>query len=282
MVSKITRLDLSSNVNEETGSKKERIAQMEKFKNQQNSNFYNEIGSRLGFRYPFESSVNVPTKLSVTELKNLRSNDFAKLRYKIPTLTDVIKYNEISNKFILDKKISGAEIGTLLHFVMENLNLKADLTKSGIIEHIKLMENKKMLTETEADIARYTYAEKIEIFFKNSIGMRIRESQDVKREVPFVFRKNDVLDSLNKEDLILIQGIIDCYFIEDNEAVIVDYKTDAIDETKEINNQLNKLKEEYKDQVSLYKEAVEKITNKRVKECYLYLFSLDKEVLMDL
>lgn len=284
MVSKITRFDLSSNINEEIGSKKERIAQMEKFKNQQNSDFYNEIGSRLGFRYPFESSVNVPTKLSVTELKKLRNNDFAKLRYKIPTLTDVIKYSEVSNKFILDKKISGPEIGTLLHFVMENLSLSGDLTKESIIEHIKLMENKKMLTEIEANIVSNTYAEKIETFFSNSIGMRIRESQDVKREVPFVFRKNaqDVLDSLNKEDLILVQGIIDCYFIEDNEAVIVDYKTDTIDETKEINSQINKLKEEYKDQVSLYKEAVEKITNKRVKECYLYLFSLGREVLMNL
>ena len=104
--------------------------------------------------------------------------------------------------------------------------------------------------------------------------------RQVYREAPFVLRKkaNDISGSLNKDDLILVQGIIDCYFIEDGEAVIVDYKTDKIDETKEIEFQINNLKSEYKDQIELYKEAVEKITSKNVKECYLYLFSIGKEV----
>ncbi|MDD4780198.1 MAG: helicase-exonuclease AddAB subunit AddA [Tissierellia bacterium] len=281
-VNKFTRSDLSSNMKDEIVSKKERIAQMKEFKNQNNSDLYYEIGRRLSFKYSFESSVNVPTKLSVTELNNLKKNEFAKLRYKIPPLTDVIKFNEESNKFILDKKISGPEIGTLLHFVMEHLNLNSELTKEDIIKQIKLMEHKKMLTNIEADIM-CTYAAKIEKFFNNYIGIRIRKSQYVKREVPFVFRKNvqEVLDRLNKDDLILVQGIIDCYFFEDDEVIIVDYKTDAIDETKELNGQIIKLKKEYKDQVYLYKEAVEKITNKNVKECYLYLFSIGREVLVD-
>jgi len=105
-------------------------------------------------------------------------------------------------------------------------------------------------------------------------------SDSVYREVPFVLRKkaNDVLESLNEEDLILVQGIIDSYFIEDNEAVIVDYKTDRIDERKNVAAQVQKLKEEYEDQVILYKEALEKITGIKVKECYLYLFSIGKEV----
>ena len=102
----------------------------------------------------------------------------------------------------------------------------------------------------------------------------------VYREAPFVFRKKavDVLNSLNEDDLILVQGIIDCYFIEGDQAVIVDYKTDRIDETKDINPQINKLKNEYHDQLELYKEAVEKITGKKVKESLLYLFSIGKEI----
>jgi ATP-dependent helicase/nuclease subunit A len=44
--------------------------------------------------------------------------------------------------------------------------------------------------------------------------------------------------------------------------------------------QINMLKNEYNDQIALYKEAVEKITGKKVKECYLYLFSISKEVRM--
>jgi ATP-dependent helicase/nuclease subunit A len=163
---------------------------------------------------------------------------------------------------------------------MEHLDLKGNLKKSGIISTIKQMENKKLLTEAESKIAISSYAEKIEEFFQSKIGKRIIDSSAVYREAPFVLRKkaNDISGSLNKDDLILVQGIIDCYFIEDGEAVIVDYKTDKIDETKEIEFQINNLKNEYKDQIELYKEAVERITGKNVKECYLYLFSIGKEV----
>ncbi|MDD2397385.1 MAG: helicase-exonuclease AddAB subunit AddA [Tissierellia bacterium] len=275
----ITRSELSLNASDDLNLKESKIAAMNDFKYQENSPRYEEIGRRLSFKYPHMTSVNVPAKLSVTELKNLENKEFSKLRYRIPTLIDIFKYNETDNKFILDKEITGAEVGTLLHLVMEHLDLKGDLKKSGIINTIKQMEDKKLLTEAEAKIAVSTYAEKIEEFFQSKVGKRILNSSSVYREAPFVFRKKaiDVLESLNEEDLILVQGIIDCYFIEDGEAVIVDYKTDKIDETKNIAAQINKLKEEYYDQVSLYKEAVEKITGINVKECYLYLFSMGRE-----
>ncbi len=278
----ITRYDLSLNASEEINLRESKIAAMNDFKKIENSTHYEEIGRRLSFKYPYITSVNVPAKLSVTELKNLENNQFSKLRYKIPNLVDIFKYNEANNKLLLDKEITGAEVGTLLHFVMEHVDLKGDLKSLSLISTIKQMEDKKLLTEAEAKIAVNTYAGKIEGFFQSKVGKRIINSSSVYREAPFVFRKkaNDVLDSLNEEDLILVQGIIDCYFIEDEEAVIVDYKTDKIDETKNITAQINKLKEEYYDQVSLYKEAVEKLTDIKVKECYLYLFSIGKEVLI--
>ena len=276
----ITRSGLSLNANEEINLWESKIALLNEFKFKENSPHYEEIGRRLSFKYPYMSSVNIPTKLSVTELKNLEDKEFTRLRYKIPALIDIFEYNEDTDKFILDKKVTGAEIGTLLHFVMEHLDLKEVIDKNSIINTINQMADKKLLTEREAKIAISTYSEKIEGFFQSNIGKRIINSPAVYREAPFVFRKKakDVLNSLNEEDLILVQGIIDCYFIENNEAVIVDYKTDRIDETKNIASQVEKLKNEYHDQLNLYKEAVEKITGKRVKECYLYLFSAGKEV----
>ena len=83
---------------------------MNEFKNSQNSPHYEEIGRRLSFIYPHMTSVNVPTKLSVTEFKNLGDKEFTRLRYKIPTLVDIFDYNEDTDKFILDRKISGVEI----------------------------------------------------------------------------------------------------------------------------------------------------------------------------
>ena len=278
----ITRSDLSLNANEELNLWENKISLMNEFKTKENTSHYEEIGRRLSFIYPYISSVNIPTKLSVTELKNLEDKEFTRLRYKIPTLVDIFNYNEDTDRFILDRKITGAEIGTLLHFVMEHLDLKGVLDKNSIINTINQMVDKKLLTEIEAKIAISTYAEKIEGFFKSDIGKRILNSPAVFREVPFVFRKKakDVLSSLSEEDLILVQGIIDCYFIENDEVVIVDYKTDRIDETKDISIQINKLKKEYHDQLTLYKEAVEKITGIKVKECYLYLFSINQQISM--
>ncbi|NLK64338.1 MAG: helicase-exonuclease AddAB subunit AddA [Tissierellia bacterium] len=276
----ITRYDLSLNAKEEINVRKSKIAAMKDFKNKENSPHYDEIGRRLSFKYPYLTSVNVPAKLSVTELKNLENKDFTKLRYHIPSLVDIFKYNESDERFVLDKDITGAEIGTILHCVMEYLDLKGDLKKTGIINSIKEMEEKKLLTEAEAEILIGSYAKKIEEFFNSSIGRRIVNSKSVYREVPFVLRKkaSHVLERLNEEDLILVQGIIDCYFIEDGEAVIVDYKTDKIDERNNVSAQIKKLKEEYRDQILLYKEAVEKLTGLKVKECCLYLFSMGKAV----
>jgi|LSQX01.1.fsa_nt_gb ATP-dependent helicase/nuclease subunit A len=274
--------DLSLNAKEETDTKISKIAGMKDFKKKENSPHCREIDRRLSFKYPHGASVHIPAKLSVTELKNLGSKEFTKLRYHIPTLVDVFKYDDRDERFIIDKDIKGAEVGTLLHFVMEHLNLRGDLKKPSIIKTINQMKEKKLLTEAEADIAINTYAEKIEDFFKKDLGRRIINSNCVYREAPFVLKKHakEVMEALSEEDLILVQGIIDCYFIEDGEAVILDYKTDRIDERANICSQINKLTEEYRDQVLLYREAVEKLTGLRVKEAYLYFFSIGKEVLV--
>jgi ATP-dependent helicase/nuclease subunit A len=97
----------------------------------------------------------------------------------------------------------------------------------------------------------------------------------VRREVPFVIKRkaSDIAGELDENDVVLVQGIVDCLFYEDGEAVIVDYKTDSVTE-EEIEN----VRDEYREQVLSYKDAVEKITHTKVKECSLYLFSLSKTV----
>ncbi len=134
------------------------------------------------------------------------------------------------------------------------------------------MVHKKLLTEKEAEIVN---VDMLHGFFNSEIGKRMIASPYVKREVPFVIKKNacEIINSLNKNDIILIQGIIDCYFYEDDQVVIIDYKTDKIsDENLEL------IKQEYSPQILSYKEAVEKITDKKVKACYLYLFDISQAV----
>ena len=74
-----------------------------------------------------------------------------------------------------------------------------------------------------------------------------------------------------RSEMILVQGIIDCMFEEDGRIVILDYKTDALDENGE-----EELAGLYKKQLELYARAASQIMGKQAGEKILYSFALDK------
>jgi ATP-dependent helicase/nuclease subunit A len=170
---------------------------------------------------------------------------------------------------------SGTQIGTLIHLVMENIDIKRKLDKSDLIVQLKNFTSKNILTQAEERFIINRYLDKIEAFYNSKIGIRLRKSDFIKREVPFVLKKkaSEMINNLDECDDILIQGIIDCYFYEGDDVVIVDYKTDTINDS-----QIEDIKLKYRGQIALYKEALEKIEKKNVKEAYLYLMSLGKEI----
>ena len=94
------------------------------------------------------------------------------------------------------------------------------------------------------------------------------------KEKPFVFGSNaDSLfgDEIASDEMILVQGIIDVYFEENDGIVLLDYKTDRVDEDQE-------LVLRYEKQLQLYKSAIEKAYNVPVKEVVIYSFALDKAI----
>lgn len=239
---------------------------------------YRKIERRLSYKYGYESSINIPTKLSVTAIKNLNSEIFKRIRFKSPDLSNILKV-EIETKKIVNSKdeFKGSEIGTLIHLVMEHIDINKDLDKDGLKLQLEGILLKKLITESEFIYISINYLEKIEIFYKSKIGARMIKSNLVKKEAPFIIKKqaSQILEELNESDFVLLQGIIDCYFEEDGEIVIIDYKTDHV----ELDN-METIKSEYKDQIELYKQAIEVITKKKVKESYLYLFSSGTFIIM--
>ena len=265
-INKITLSQISKNEQDETQKRNERINEITEFKYKEHSSWKKEINRRLNCKYAFINSVNVPTKLSVTDLKTLKNENLETIKYKIPVLRDIPQFKEDDSEF------SKAEIGSIVHFVMQHLNLNESLTVENIKEQVIRMLDKKLLTEREVDVVNINMLQE---FFETDIGKRMRLSHSVKREVPFVIKKNanEIINSLNNNDIILIQGIIDCYFYENDEIVIIDYKTDEI-----IDGNIETVKVEYSQQILSYKDAVEKITEKKVKACYLYLFDIGKAI----
>lgn len=101
-------------------------------------------------------------------------------------------------------------------------------------------------------------------------------SKNLYREQPFVIaRSAGVIDEAWKDEDVLVQGIIDAYFIEDDEIVLVDYKTDKVRKGQE-----KKLIDLYSSQLEDYARALERMTGKRVKEKIIYSFTLNKSILI--
>ena len=72
---------------------------------------------------------------------------------------------------------------------------------------------------------------------------------------------------------VLVQGIIDCCFEENGSMILVDYKSSFIRPGARHQDELERIRREYKMQIDLYSEAVRKGTGKDVTEAYLYLFA---------
>lgn len=240
------------------------LDELRSYKNQANSLYHDEIEKRLNWKYKYNKSVDIPSKLTVTDLKKLKYKNIDYVKYKIPSLKDIPYFKEEKIKF------TKQEIGTITHFVMQHIDLKQCLTENNIKQQVNKMSDKKLLTEKEKEVVNIN---KIAEFFKTEIGKRMLKSHDVKRETPFVIRKeaNKIIENFDGNDIVLLQGIVDCYFYEENEIVLIDYKTDTVND-----NNIDMIINQYTPQILSYKEALEKITGNKVKESYLYLFDISK------
>ncbi|WP_195954450.1 helicase-exonuclease AddAB subunit AddA [Clostridium tertium] len=241
-----------------------------------------EIERRLNYKYKYDLAGKLPSNVSVSDLKRSLYNN---------ENDDVITVNIFSDKEVLKPKflqekrgLSASERGTIAHFIMQKLDLNKVNTKEEIDTQIYSMKDKNLLTEEEIKAVQ-----KISFIslFKSNLGKRLLNAFNtgklVKRELPFYTEISSLnIDSTLSEEVygnenVRLQGIIDCIFEEEDKIILLDYKTDYVEHGKE-----SEILDKYKIQIKYYKDAVEKITGKEVKECYLYLFGLNKEEKMNL
>ena len=158
---------------------------------------------------------------------------------------------------------------------MECLDYRRIADEEEIREQIRELRNQKKLEEMQALIIS---AEDVIRFVRSPLGKRMEEASlkgNLDREQPFVMAMD--AEEINKDwgegERVLVQGIIDAYFAEDDGLVLVDYKTDQVKPWEE-----KRLVELYHTQLDNYKEALEKLLNVRVKEKYIYSFTLGKAI----
>ena len=167
--------------------------------------------------------------------------------------------------------VTGAQWGTLMHEAMQWLPVKKYTQKSMTTMLDSLQAEGKFSDEERSLLSdRSLYG-----FFNSDLGQRLIASKRVERELPFsmLFDGNRVYPDVENGERLFLQGIIDTVFVEDDQWVLVDYKTDRVKSGDELIRR-------YKIQMDLYKEALERLTNMPVKASYIYSFRLHEAVLL--
>ena len=224
----------------------------------------NKISNILNYEYPNILDTTIPTKTAVTTLKQLESKE------------KILVEKEISlpkPKFLKDgeeEKITSAMKGTLMHLCLQKLDVKVEYDIGKINDLIEELEAKKIITTKEKEAINQN---KILEFTKSNIWKELKTAKEIEKEKPFYINvPAKEIYKENTEENILVQGIIDLYYIDkDNNINLVDYKTDYIENGNEI-----ELINKYKEQLYLYKKALEQVYKKEVKNTYIYSVYLNK------
>lgn len=214
------------------------------------------LKENFSFTYPYKELLGVESKASVSKIAN--SAESAKFAFTEKP------------SFMSESGLSASEKGTAMHKIMQFF----DFSKSNDIEaELERLYEWQFITETEYNAIE---RKKLQDFFNSNIFKRISNALTVEREMRFLTEVDakkiapHLNEKLSKEKVI-IQGAVDICFVEDDGVVVLDFKTDRVDN-------LEILKETYGEQLNIYALACEKIFGKKVKQKLIYSFNLSKEI----
>lgn len=228
-----------------------------------------EIQRLLKWQYPHFAATDLPSKISISEIKRKYGEEITGER-DIPVMD--LKLPKIMKE---EMPLTPAEIGTAMHTVLESADLRVEYDESKLNDLINGMFKKGKLSEKEVMALR---KEELLVFFASPLAKRIREGDAIEKERPFAMlmeAKELHLgeDFADVEDTVLINGIIDCYFMEGNDIVLVDYKSDRLFQEDAFRNR-------YEIQLKLYQRALEQALGKKVTEVYIYSLAMGRGILL--
>lgn len=248
---------------------KEKIEQILKNKSdEENKKSEQALEELLEWKYDYIVDTTLPTKSSVTKIKQEK--------IKLEEILKGIESEEVeykksyTPKFMQeDKKISNAEKGTLVHLCIQRLDERKDYELKDIQNMILNLVEKEIITQNEADAIDVNL---IYQYTKSQLFEELRQAKEVHKEQPFYINipaKDVVSEAENSKKNILVQGIIDLYYIDKNDnLVLIDFKTDYISNEP---NAKEKILEKYKVQLEIYKTALEQALGRKVNKTAICL-----------
>lgn len=214
------------------------------------------LRERMAYRYPHEALFGVPAKLTASQLSHHRMQ----------------KKNITAARpaFLQEEGMTAAQKGTATHTFMQFADYAA--AHSDLEGEIARLTAAGFLTASQADCLN---RERLSTFFEGELYRRMADARQVWREYSFAVNVDadtiaDLPAAAAKEQ-VLVQGIADCVFAEEDGLVLVDYKTDKVKTPEE-------LADRYRSQLLFYKQALEQLLEQPVKEMLLYSFALGEVV----
>lgn len=232
---------------------------------------FSKIEENFNWKYKKELLTKLPIKSTVSKIKQMQNEqaiDFENL-----TSNKEIGIANITPKFIeKEDVITGSRKGTLMHLFLQKIQFNEEYNLEKLNKLKNELITKKVITEEES---QFINLNKIYEFCKSELFKLISECEIIEKEKAFCMKLDakEVLEDAT-EETILVQGIIDLYGInKKNEIILVDYKTDFVQNE-------NELKIKYEKQLNLYKKALEESLNRKVNKTYIYSLYLNKEILL--
>lgn len=238
------------------------------------------LTEQLAWRYAYPRAVTTAAKLSVSEVKRQYALEQEEAQAQDRELAAALvpPAQEDTNPFTRqpawltpDTPVwTGAKRGTVMHKVMQYLQLTPAMTRGEIQRQLDQWEVDGLFT---ADEVNAVYVKAILAFCQSDLGQRMARAVDLRREYPFtvLFTGGDYLPTVEAGERLLIQGIIDCLFYDGASWVLVDYKTDRLEDA-------DAFRKRYAVQLAMYKRAIEQVSQITIQDVYIYSFHLQQTI----
>ena len=230
------------------------------------------LESQEQYQYPYAEEQKLKLKFTVSELKKRAylQEEGGEEIFEEPEVVPLIP------QFLQEEEtLTGASRGSAYHKVLELLDYEQTYDEQTLCLEIEKLHTEGKLSREMAQCIR---AVDILRFLNSDAGQRMQAAarqKKLSKEQPFVLGVDarEIYPDTKGEEMILVQGIIDVYFEEDGELVVLDYKTDRVRTARE-------LKERYHAQLDYYAQALEQLLQKKVKEKIIYSFTLGEEIIL--
>lgn len=242
---------------------------------QEDRQLYEKYKELLDYTYPYKTEQAVKNKMSVTEIKRLahRGEENPGSDLYQPPVTEAELTIPVLHSRMKEEPVKGNEMGTVIHKIMELIDFTRN-SMDEIREQIRSFFDHGYLEERYREHVR---ADKIYNMVNSPLGIRMAEAQKnhtLYREQQFYIgmKPEDISPEYkDSKDMVVVQGVIDAYFLEGDQVVLMDYKTDRV-------NQISDLVSRYHVQLDMYAKTIHQLTGRMVTEKIIYAFHFDDSI----